>query len=107
MTNVDGMRLIGAASPGLYLLDAGAGTGRLLHVREDELVLFQCHPLDPDMVGLVEPCDADETAEAERLAHIVLLHGESDSECSLTTVLHRSQLAELRPAAVPEPLTAA
>lgn len=101
------MRLIGAAAPGLYLLDVGAGAGRYLHVRDDELVLFQSHPLDRDMVELAEPCHEDDAAEAERLAHVVLAHGESDSECSTTTVLYRSQLAELRPVALPSSLTAA
>lgn len=107
MTNVDTMRLIGVAAPGLYLFDVGAGAGRLLHVRDDELVLFQSHPLDPELVDLAEPCHEDEATEAERLALVVLAHGESDSECSATTVLHRSQLAELRPVALPSSVTAA
>lgn len=51
------MRLIGSPGTGLYVLEDGVGRGRVLHVREHELVLFNEHVLDPFLVAACLPCD--------------------------------------------------
>ena len=80
------MRLIGEAAGGMFLLESGEGRGRLLHLRDDEVVLFDEHRLDPQLVRDATP-RPDRAASVELIARLVLQHGEADGEYQGTLVL--------------------
>lgn len=73
------MELLGSIATGVFVLDCGHGRGRILAVREGEVVLFNEHQLDAELVRDAVPCP-DRCPAVLDLVELLLEYGVVDDE---------------------------
>lgn len=71
------MNLLGCIGDSSFVLATGAGRGRIMTIDDDEVVLGNVHPLDPDLTSALDPCPGDPRRAVE-LAELVLREGASE-----------------------------